>query len=95
VVVAVLLLALLGLRRRLRRPHIADWRDAEDAAAQWLHKAGCREVSLTGASADGGIDVITADWAVQVKHTNRYQAFWIVDTSPCSDASSYAKNDKG
>lgn len=56
---------------RLRRPRIRDWRDAEDAAARWLRKAGCRRVSLTGGSADGGIDVITAEWAVQVKHTSK------------------------
>ena len=66
ILVAVVILALL-LRRRRRR--IRDWRDAEYATARWLRRAGCRRVALTGGSADGGLDVITADWAVQVKHT--------------------------
>ena len=71
-VAAAVLAGLVGVllvARRLRRPRIRDWRDAEDAAARWLRAAGCRRVALTGGSADGGIDVITADWAVQVKHT--------------------------
>ncbi len=67
--VAVCAVVLLLIIRRVRRPRIRDWRDAEEAAARWLRKAGCRRVSLTGGSADGGIDVITSDWAVQVKHT--------------------------
>lgn len=67
IVAGVVLFALLV--RRFRRPRIRDWQDAEIAAARWLRKAGCRRVSLTGGSADGGIDVITAEWAVQVKHT--------------------------
>lgn len=62
---------LILLVRRVRRPRIRDWQDAEVAAARWLRKAGCRRVSLTGGSADGGIDVVTADWAVQVKHTTK------------------------
>ena len=66
-VVAVVVLVLVV--RRLRRPRIRDWRDAEIATARWLRKAGCRRVALTGGSADGGIDVVTAEWAVQVKHT--------------------------
>ena len=57
--------------RRIRRRRIRDWRDAEDATARWLRKAGCRRVSLTRAGADGGIDVITSEWAVQVKHTSK------------------------
>jgi len=52
-----------------RRNRIRDWRQAEEAAARCLRKAGCRRVSLTQGSADGGIDVVTACWAVQVKHT--------------------------
>jgi len=66
-VVAVALVA-TWLIYRIRRPRIRDWRDAEAAAARWLRRAGCRRVELTGGSADGGIDVITAAWAVQVKH---------------------------
>lgn len=65
------LFGLLVLTRRLRRRRIRDWRDAELAAARWLRKAGCRDVALTGGSADGGIDVITVGWAVQVKHTSK------------------------
>ena len=68
VVVAVLILMVVVRRRRRR---IRDWRDAEDAAARWLRRAGCRRVALTGGSADGGLDVITAGWAVQVKHTSK------------------------
>ena len=67
--IAVGLAALALVVRRLRRPRIRDWRDAELATARWLRKAGCRRVTVTGGSADGGIDVITAEWAVQVKHT--------------------------
>ncbi|MGZ0177864.1 MAG: restriction endonuclease [Acidimicrobiales bacterium] len=73
-VAAIVFVAIVGLAmivRRVRRPRIRDWRDAETAAARWLRKAGCRRVSLTGGSADGGIDVITAEWAVQVKHTTK------------------------
>lgn len=65
------MIVLLLLARRLRRPRIRGWQDAEVAAARWLRKAGCRRVSLTGGSADGGIDVVTAEWAVQVKHTTK------------------------
>jgi len=72
-------LALLGLGMvvvvfgiaRVRRPRIRTWQDAEEVTARWLRKAGCRRVSLTGGSADGGIDVVTLDWAVQVKHTTK------------------------
>lgn len=67
----VVVAAALWLRRRWRRPRIRDWRDAEMATARWLRRAGCRRVSLTGGSADGGIDVLTAEWAVQVKHTTK------------------------
>lgn len=73
-VAAIVVVAIAGLAmivHRVRRPRIRDWRDAETAAARWLRKAGCRRVSLTGGSADGGIDVITAEWAVQVKHTTK------------------------
>ena len=69
--IAASVVAALLIIRRVRRPRIRDWRDAETAAARWLRKAGCRRVSLTGGSADGGIDVITAEWAVQVKHTTK------------------------
>ena len=69
--IAVSVVVALLITRRVRRPRIRDWRDAETAAARWLRKAGCRRVSLTGGSADGGIDVITAEWAVQVKHTTK------------------------
>ncbi|MFB0927556.1 MAG: restriction endonuclease [Acidimicrobiales bacterium] len=71
---AVLVAAIAGLAmiaHRVHRRRIRDWRDAERAAARWLRKVGCRRVSLTGGSADGGIDVITAEWAVQVKHTTK------------------------
>lgn len=68
---AAVVLAAAMLVRRLRRPRIRDWRDAEMAAARWLRRAGCRHVSLTGGSADGGIDVLTSEWAVQVKHTSK------------------------
>jgi len=67
----VVVFALAWLWRAVRRPRIRDWRDAEAAAARWLRRAGCRRVSLTGGSADGGIDVVTAKWAVQVKHTEK------------------------
>ena len=67
--VALGLAAVVAIWWRLRRPRIRDWRDAEAATARWLRRAGCRRVQLTGGSADGGIDVLTAEWAVQVKHT--------------------------
>ena len=69
--VALGLLLLAGAVWLVRRPRIRDWRDAETATARWLRKAGCRRVALTGGSADGGIDVITTEWAVQVKHTSK------------------------
>jgi predicted acetyltransferase len=69
VVTVGVLLAVIMLVRRMGRPRIRDWQAAELAAARWLRKAGCRRVSVTGGSADGGIDVLTAEWAVQVKHT--------------------------
>ena len=62
-------LVLVGLFVWRRRNHIRDWQDAERATARWLRRAGCRRVMLTGGSADGGIDVLTSEWAVQVKHT--------------------------
>lgn len=71
VITAVGVVVVLLFIRRVRRPRIRDWRDAETAAARWLRKVGCRRVSLTGGSADGGIDVVTAEWAVQVKHTTK------------------------
>ena len=71
VVVAVAAVAVVAVFRRRRRRRIRDWRDAEAAAARWLRRAGCRQVEMTSAGADGGIDVITAEWAVQVKHTNK------------------------
>lgn len=73
VAVAALVAGLLLWRvyRRLKAPVIRDWRDAELAAATWLRRSGCRRVRLTAAGADGGIDVVTADLAVQVKHTSR------------------------
>lgn len=70
-IVVVVVAGLAMIVYRVRRPRIRDWRDAETAAARWLRKAGCRRVSLTGGSADAGIDVITAEWAVQVKHTTK------------------------
>lgn len=57
------------IRRRIARKRIDDWQDAEAVAADWLRRAGCRGVALTGAGADGGIDVISTRWAAQVKHT--------------------------
>lgn len=73
VTVAVLIgvSALAWIAHRFRRPRIRDWQDAEIATARWLRRAGCRRVSLTGGSADGGIDVVTAAWAIQVKHTSK------------------------
>lgn len=70
-VTAALLLVGLLLWLRRRRTRISDWRDAEHAAARWLRKVGCRDVVMTEGSADGGIDVVTAGWAVQVKHTSK------------------------
>lgn len=66
---AMVALAAWRIYRRVARSRIADWRDAEAAAASWLRRAGCRGVALTGAGADGGIDVVSTEWAVQVKHT--------------------------
>lgn len=61
----------VAVYRRLRRRRIRSWRDAELATARWLRRMGCRRVRLTGGSADGGIDVFTSEWAVQVKHTEK------------------------
>lgn len=54
-----------------RAPTIRDWQDAEHAAAVWLRRNGGRRVHLSGAGPDGGVDVITRDLAVQVKHIAR------------------------
>ena len=66
---AGLVALVIAVVRARRRRRIRDWQDAERAAARWLRRAGCRRVALTGGSADGGLDVLTVDWAVQVKHT--------------------------
>lgn len=68
--VAVIGLLVVAVRRAGRHDD-PDWQQAERAAAQWCRDAGCRKVTLTSAGADGGIDVLTAEWAVQVKHTER------------------------
>lgn len=68
--VAVLVLLYVAVRHARGRGEF-DWRDAERATAQWLREVGCRKVELTSAGADGGIDVLTDSWAVQVKHTER------------------------
>lgn len=48
-----------------------DWQQVERDTAAWLRAAGCRQVAMTTAGADGGVDVLTSEWAVQVKHTER------------------------
>ena len=57
--------------RRLRSQPIRDWQDAEVAVAVWLRRRGCRRAEVTPRGADGGIDVMTRELAVQVKHVNR------------------------
>lgn len=60
------------LVRAVRGPRVIeidDWHQAELLTASWLREQGCRGVALTTAGADGGIDVMTQEWAVQVKHT--------------------------
>ncbi|MEM7093163.1 MAG: restriction endonuclease [Actinomycetota bacterium] len=57
--------------RRARSGSALDWQEAERWSAAWLSRQGCRNVALTVAGADGGIDVLSRDWAVQVKHTAR------------------------
>lgn len=70
VVGALAVLWLLFRAVRGGRPAvIEDWQQAESLTASWLRSQGCRQVALTTAGADGGIDVMTQDWAVQVKHT--------------------------
>ena len=48
-----------------------DWQQVERDTAAWLRTVGCRNVAMTTAGADGGVDVLTSEWAVQVKHTER------------------------
>ncbi len=48
-----------------------DWQQVERDTAAWLRTVGCRQVAMTTAGADGGVDVLTSEWAVQVKHTER------------------------
>lgn len=62
----LVLVAWLVLARS--RSSIVDWRDAEHRTATWLRSIGCRDVTLTADGADGGIDILTDRWAVQVKH---------------------------
>lgn len=47
---------------------VHSWQVAEELAAWHLKELGFNNVSLTGAGADGGIDVAADDAAAQVKH---------------------------
>lgn len=68
---AVVVLAALWFSvRATTTSRIRDWRGAEVATARYLRRRGCGRVSLTGAGADGGIDIVTRKLAVQVKHTS-------------------------
>jgi len=46
---------------------ISSWQEAELNAAAWMKDLGMRRVALTGAGADGGIDVDSYDGYAQVK----------------------------
>lgn len=50
------------------RPGFVDSRDAEYLAAEVMTKLGCREVQVTQATRDGGIDVLAIGWVTEVKH---------------------------
>ncbi len=47
---------------------IRTWQDAELAAADHMRSLGFTDARVTGAGADGGIDVIARDAVAQVKH---------------------------
>lgn len=47
---------------------IRTWQDAELAAVDHMHGLGFTDAQMTGAGADGGIDVIARDAIAQVKH---------------------------
>lgn len=64
-------LLLVWFVRADRRVVDRDWQQVERDTATWLRTVGCRQVALTTAGADGGVDVLTSEWAVQVKHTER------------------------
>ncbi|WP_405859944.1 restriction endonuclease [Streptomyces sp. NBC_00090] len=51
-----------------RARSIRTWQDAELAAVDHMHGLGFTDAQMTGAGADGGIDVIARDAIAQVKH---------------------------
>lgn len=65
---AVLIIGALVHVVTRRSSVVADWQQVEREAAAWLRSIGCRDVRLTSAGADGGVDILTREWAVQVKH---------------------------
>lgn len=69
---AAVIIVVVTLWLVLRRPSSPepDWQRFERDSAAWLDRVGCRRVEPTGAGADGGIDVLTERWAVQVKATS-------------------------
>lgn len=71
--VAAVVIVAVTLWLVLRRPGSAEpeWQRFERDTAAWLDRVGCRRVEPTGAGADGGIDVLTERWAVQVKATSK------------------------
>jgi hypothetical protein len=54
--------------RMFRARAIRTWQDAELAAVDHMHSLGFTDARVTGAGADGGIDVIARDAIAQVKH---------------------------
>lgn len=49
-------------------PATWTWREAEKSVADWLSENGERNVCIGAGSHDGGVDVETNRWVVQVKH---------------------------
>lgn len=49
-------------------PETWTWREAEKGVADWLSANGERNVRVGAGSHDGGVDVETDRWVVQVKH---------------------------
>lgn len=49
------------------RPQASSWRDAEHATAQWLAGRGETGIRVGAGTRDGGVDVETSRYVVQVK----------------------------
>lgn len=65
-----------GLEKKIRKVTVAStaesgvmtWREAEVNCLDWMIRNGYRDVQLTKAGADGGLDIVSKTAVAQVKH---------------------------